>query len=86
MAGAGAIIGVLLSSSGYVANATQSDSAMLAIKTCYLYIPALLIIASMICIGRFYRLDDDYEQIRADLDAGRYAPAEITAVATTKTA
>ena len=86
MAGAGAIIGVLLSSSGYVANATQSDSAMLAIKACYLYIPALLIIASMICIGRFYRLDDDYEQIRADLDAGRYAPAEMTAVATTKTA
>ncbi len=86
MAGAGAIIGVLLSSSGYVANAAQSDSAMLAIKACYLYIPALLIIASMICIGRFYRLDDDYEQIRADLDAGRHAPEEMTAVAATKTA
>ena len=86
LAGAGAIIGVLLSSSGYVANATQSDSAMLAIKACYLYIPALLIVASMICIGRFYRLDDDYEQIRADLDAGRHAPEEMTAVAATKTA
>ncbi len=43
MAGAGAITGVLLSSSGYIANHTQSDSALLAIKACYLYIPALLI-------------------------------------------
>lgn len=39
---------------------------MLAIKACYLYIPALLIVASMLWIGRFYRLDDHYEQIRAD--------------------
>jgi Na+/melibiose symporter-like transporter len=44
---------------------------MLAIKACYLYIPALLIVASMLWMGRFYRLDDQYEQIRADLDAGR---------------
>ncbi len=48
MAGAGAITGVLLSSSGYIANHTQSDSALLAIKACYLYIPALLILASML--------------------------------------
>ncbi len=34
MAGAGAITGVLLSSSGYIANHTQSDSALLAIKAC----------------------------------------------------
>ncbi|HEI8837079.1 TPA: MFS transporter [Klebsiella pneumoniae] len=73
MAGAGAITGVLLSSSGYIANHTQSDSALLAIKACYPYIPALLILASMLWMGRFYRLDDQYEQIRADLDAGRGA-------------
>ena len=36
MAGAGAITGVLLSSAGYIANQTQSDGAMLAIKACYL--------------------------------------------------
>jgi Na+/melibiose symporter-like transporter len=76
MAGAGAITGVLLSSGGYVANQVQNESAMLAIKACYLYIPALLIVASMLWIGRFYRLDDNYEQIRADLDAGRRAPPE----------
>lgn len=76
MAGAGAITGVLLSSGGYIANQVQSNSAMLAIKACYLYIPALLIVASMLWIGRFYRLDDHYEQIRADLDAGRRAPPD----------
>lgn len=73
MAGAGAITGALLSSGGYIANQAQSDSALLAIKACYLYIPALLILASMLWMGRFYRLDDHYEQIRADLDAGRGA-------------
>ncbi len=63
MAGAGAITGVLLSSSGYIANHTQSDSALLAIKACYLYIPAL-IIASMLWMGRFYRLDDRADSCR----------------------
>ena len=77
MAGAGAVTGALLSSGGYIANQAQSETAMLAIKSCYLYIPALLILASMLWIGRFYRLDDHYEQIRADLDAGRYAAPDI---------
>jgi len=76
MAGAGAITGILLSTGGYVANQAQSDSALLAIKSCYLYIPAVLIIASMLWIGRFYRLDDSYEAIRADLDAGKHAPCD----------
>lgn len=51
MAGAGAITGALLSSGGYIANQAQSDSALLAIKACYLYIPALLILASMLWIA-----------------------------------
>jgi sugar (glycoside-pentoside-hexuronide) transporter len=76
MAGAGAITGILLSTGGYVANQVQNASALLAIKSCYLYIPAVLIVASMIWIGRFYRLDDHYEAIRADLDAGRHAPSD----------
>jgi sugar (glycoside-pentoside-hexuronide) transporter len=74
MAGAGAITGFLLSSGGYVANAAQTPSALLAIQACYLWIPAGLIVASMIWIGRFYRLDDSFAAIRADLDAGIYAP------------
>ena len=52
---------------------TSINGFLLAIKACYLYIPALLILASMLWMGRFYRLDDQYEQIRADLDAGRGA-------------
>ncbi len=50
MAGAGAITGILLSTGGYVANQAQNASALLAIKSCYLYIPAVLIIASMVWI------------------------------------
>ncbi|MEH3411567.1 MULTISPECIES: glycoside-pentoside-hexuronide (GPH):cation symporter [Phytobacter] len=86
MAGAGAITGILLSSGGYVANHTQNETALLAIKSCYLYIPAALIIASMIWIGRFYRLDDHYEAIRADLDAGKHAPADKPALQGERTA
>ncbi|ECE6301689.1 MFS transporter [Salmonella enterica subsp. salamae] len=71
MAGAGAITGFLLTTGGYVANQSQTATALLSIKACYLYIPAILIIASMVWIGRYYRLDDDYEKIRADLDAGK---------------
>jgi hypothetical protein len=72
MAGAGAITGVLLSSGGYIANQVQSDSAMLAIKACYLYIPALLIVASMLWIGRFYRLT---------IITNRFAPTSMQAAA-----
>lgn len=69
MAGAGAITGFLLSWGGYVANQVQEPSALFAIKLCYLYLPALLIIASMFWIGKFYKLDDIYPSIRAELDA-----------------
>ncbi|MNH41849.1 hypothetical protein D3C78_1844740 [compost metagenome] len=51
----------------------QSPDALFAIKACYLWIPAGLIVASMFWIGRFYRLDDSFEAIRADLDAGIFA-------------
>lgn len=67
MAGAGAITGILLSLGGYHANHAQSTEALLAIKTCYLYIPLALIILSMIWMGKYYRLDNDYENIRAEL-------------------
>lgn len=69
MAGAGAITGFLLSWGGYVANQAQEPSALFAIKLCYLYLPAILIIASMFWIGKFYKLDDNYASIRAELDA-----------------
>ena len=76
MAGAGAITGFLLSSGGYVANAVQVPSALFAIKLCYLYLPAILIIASMFWIAKFYKLDDSYASIRAELDARSQNPSD----------
>ena len=76
MAGAGAITGFLLSSGGYIANAEQVPSALFAIKLCYLYLPAILIIASMFWIGKFYKLDDIYASICAELDAKRLNESE----------
>ncbi|GAA3590496.1 MFS transporter [Gibbsiella greigii] len=68
MAGAGAISGILLSAGGYAANQVQNTQALVVIKACYLYIPAALILCSMFWIGRYYRLDDNYEKIKNELD------------------
>ncbi|BCQ40346.1 hypothetical protein ERHA54_29490 [Erwinia rhapontici] len=78
MAGAGAITGILLSLGGYHANHAQSTEALLAIKTCYLYIPLVLIILSMIWMGKYYRLDNDYENIRAELARRKASSATET--------
>ncbi|WP_294833494.1 glycoside-pentoside-hexuronide (GPH):cation symporter [uncultured Gilliamella sp.] len=76
MAGAGAITGFLLSSGGYTANTVQTPSALFAIKLCYLYLPAILIIASMFWIGKFYKLDDIYASICNELEARRQINAD----------
>jgi len=76
MAGAGAISGGLLSWGGYMANQSQSPEALFAIKACYLYIPAGLILLSMIWMGHFYKLDSQYEQIRRDLDNRKSVASE----------
>ncbi|MEH2919536.1 glycoside-pentoside-hexuronide (GPH):cation symporter [Samsonia erythrinae] len=78
MAGAGAITGILLSSGGYVANQVQTAGSLLAIKSCYLYIPMALISLSMLWMWRYYRLDFQYEKIRVELDS-RNATAEVSA-------
>ncbi|MFN1141335.1 MFS transporter [Serratia quinivorans] len=78
MAGAGAISGILLSAGGYVANHAQNPQALLAIKACYLYIPAALILCSMFWIGRYYRLDDNYEKIKSELDKRKNDSANIS--------
>lgn len=83
MASAGAISGGLLSWGGYMANQSQSPEALLAIKACYLYIPAGLILLSMMWMGRFYKLDAQYERIRRELDQRNSVEPqpEMTAVA-----
>ena len=79
MAGAGAITGTLLSASGYVANHVQTPTALMAIKACYLYIPAVLILISMVWMHYLYRLDDQYQQIRDELDKAQSLPQKENA-------
>ena len=67
MALSGAISGVLLSYSGYVANQQQSHTAVIAIQAMYVWIPVILIIFSIITMF-FYDLDKIYPKIRAELD------------------
>jgi len=67
MAVGGAISGVLLSYSGYVANAEQNHTALMAIQAMYIWIPAVLIVGSIITMS-FYDLDKTYSQIRKELD------------------
>ncbi|WP_024913483.1 MFS transporter [Chania multitudinisentens] len=85
MAGAGAITGFLLSSGGYMANAAQTPEALFAIKSCYLYIPTGLIIASMLWIGKFYKLDDDYSLIRDELDVESHSKKNKSDISKTAT-
>lgn len=67
MAAAGALSGFMLSATGYVAEAQQSEAAIMAIKACYLWIPAGLIVISMLWMGRFYTLDKQYDEIQKQL-------------------
>jgi len=67
MAVGGAISGLLLSYSGYVANAEQTHTALMAIQAMYIWIPLVLIIGSIITMS-FYDLDKTYPKIRAELD------------------
>lgn len=71
MAGAGAITGILLSAGGYVANQDQTTEAVLAIRACYLFIPAALIVISMLWMGKYYTLDEDFESIMTDVSSRR---------------
>ncbi len=76
MAAAGALSGFMLSATGYVAEAQQSAAAIMAIKACYLWIPAGLIVVSMLWMGRFYTLDNQYEEIKKQLAEQKLLNAE----------
>ncbi len=68
---AGGVAGLLLQYSGYVGSAeTQTASAITAIKAMYVYIPLVLLVCSIITMT-FYRLDKDYDKIKAELDERR---------------
>lgn len=65
---AGGISGILLAWGAYDASASvQPDSAVFAIESMYLYLPAIFIILSIITMF-FYRLDEIYPKIKEELD------------------
>ena len=68
-----ALIGWMLSIGGFDANlAVQSQSAILAIRFGYVFIPAITCVIMMVIMW-FYDLDKRYDGIIKDLAAGRHA-------------
>lgn len=67
--------GMLLAGGAYNAEAeTQTPEALAAIKAMYLYIPMVLLVCS-IMIMSFYKLDEQFPQIQADLEKRRRSNA-----------
>lgn len=64
------LIGLFLNLGGYIPNAVQSNSALAAIETCFIWIPIVfcIIIAALIY---FYRLDYIRDDMTAELDLRR---------------
>ena len=70
-AAAGGIGGMLLAWGMYNSEAeTQTAEALSAIKAMYLYIPMVLLVCSIITMS-FYKLDEQFPQIQADLAKSR---------------
>ena len=68
---AGGLSGVLLAWGSYDANAVvQTADSLLAIKAMYLYLPMALLICSIIIMS-FYRLDQQFPRIQAELEERR---------------
>lgn len=68
---AGGISGVLLAWGAYDSTAAvQTAEALLAIKAMYIYVPMVLLVCSIITMS-FYKLDKQFPQIQADLEARR---------------
>lgn len=70
-AAAGGISGLLLAWGKYdSAVAVQTAEALMAIKAMYIYIPIILLIASLVTMS-FYRLDKQFSEIQAELEQRR---------------
>lgn len=74
-AAAGGISGLLLAWGAYDSTAAvQTAEALMAIKVMYLYVPAILLVCSIITMS-FYRLDKQFPQIQRDLEQRRRSAA-----------
>ncbi len=62
-----AILGAVLSIGGYVGSAAvQSDSAIMAINVCFIYLPIAITVLQIIIMS-FYKLDKEYDTILSEL-------------------
>jgi GPH family glycoside/pentoside/hexuronide:cation symporter len=72
-----ALVGAILSVSGYIAGAaTQSESVHSSIIGLYTWIPAVFCLVTLFVMA-FYDLDKKIHQIRVDLQAGRTAADSV---------
>jgi len=62
------LVGTFLGVAGYVANAVQKESALLAIRILLGPVPAVLLILSIVCVLLYPITKADHEKIRAELD------------------
>lgn len=64
-----ALLGLILEIGGYVGTAaTQTASALVSIKICFVWIPIAIYVIGLI-IMKFYHLDEEFDGILADLKA-----------------
>lgn len=63
-----AILGAILSIGGYIGSAAvQSDSAIMSIKVCFIYLPIIITVLQIIIMS-FYKLDKEYNTILQELN------------------
>lgn len=68
----GWLIGIGLSLVGYVANAEQTPSAIMGIKTLMIFFPILLSVAGYVIYKKYYRLNNSYyDEIIEELEKRR---------------
>ena len=68
----------ILALTGYAANAVQSETTLTGIKAAMTLYPGAALILAACIIGLLYGLSDGkYQQISADLEAGRWEKGRI---------
>lgn len=73
----GALGSWLLQKGGYVANAKQTASALNAIQFNFIIIPAAMAVIMMIFIAFGYKLDNNYEKVKEELEIRRKADITV---------
>lgn len=73
-----ALLGIIIEACGYVGTAaTQSASAILGVRVCFIWIPIILFAACFLIL-QFYHLDREFESVVHDLHKRAEAVAKST--------